>query len=200
LALTERFRWSLPWLRMAIFGTLLGGVLSLYGQVTTLRVEFREARDLLRVAEVERSTSLSLAQIGTLRGEVAGRMGRVEETGEWAPPPAGLGFAILLSPRCPFSMGLLRHVAGWAEGRHWPAERILLAALAGDASSAEPWLDLFEPEAPVSVMLTPSHASRRLVVPAVPAVLIWRDGTLIDILVGDGRSSELARYLEVLET
>jgi hypothetical protein len=32
------------------------------------------------------------------------------------------------------------------------------------------------------------------------AVLIWRDGVLMDILVGDGRSSELARYLEVLET
>ena len=74
------------------------------------------------------------------------------------------------------------------------------AALAGDAFGAEPWLDLFEPEAPVSGMLAPSHASGPLVVPAVPAVLIWRDGVLIDILVGDGRSSELARYLEVLET
>jgi hypothetical protein len=200
LALRERLRWSLPWLRMAVFGSLIGGVLSLYGQVTTLRVELREARDLFRVAEVERSTSLSLVRIGTLRGEVAGRMGWVEETTEWEPPPAGLGLAILVSPRCPFSMSLLRHVAGWAEGRHWPAERILLAALAGDAFTAEPWLDLFEPQAPVSVMLAPSHASGRLVVPAVPAVLIWRDGVLIDILVGDGRSSELARYLEVLET
>jgi hypothetical protein len=168
--------------------------------MTTLRVELREARDLLRVAEVERSTSLSLAQIGRLRGEVADRMGRVEGTGEWAPPPAGLGLAILLSPRCPFSMSLLRDVAGWAEGRRWPAERILLAALAGDAFAAEPWLNLFEPGAPVSVMLAPSHPSRRLIVPAVPAVLIWRDGVLIDILVGDGRSSEFTRYLEMLET
>jgi hypothetical protein len=86
------------------------------------------------------------------------------------------------------------------DGQRPLASGAMDAGAGGLQAPAEPWLDLFEPEAPVSVMLTPSHASRRLVVPAVPAVLIWRDGTLIDILVGDGRSSELARYLEVLET
>jgi hypothetical protein len=191
---------SLPWLRMAVFGTILGGGLALYTQVTALRVELRDVRALLRVAEAERSTSLRLVRLGTLRGEVAGRMGRVEGTKDWAPPPSGIGLAILITPRCPFSMSLLRQVAGWAEGRQWPTERVLLATLAGDALSTEPWLDLFAPEAPVSVMLAPSHGSERLVVPAVPAVLIWRDGTLIDILVGEGRFSELARYLAVLET
>lgn len=64
---------------------------------------------------------------------------------------------------------------------------VVIASLAGDAFAVEEWVDRYVVAGTGHVMIWPRVSAQRMPVVGLPTTLVWRDGRLVDILVGADR-------------
>lgn len=138
----------------------------------------------LSAAQIERSTAITLGGLAGVRGW-SDRGSRV-----WEPSPDGVSIMVVAGLSCERSSALLEALEADLLAHPLERDRVLIVPLAGDAFALAPWKERFDARGLATVLGGPRVDGERLNIPAVPAVLVWRDGNLTDVLVGTERYAE----------